>query len=739
MANIYTDIKMFDAESYLANNPDLGEAGYTVENVAEHYVQYGAAEGRAPNAWFDIDFYREQNADLAEVPAGELLLHFAKYGAAEGRNPNPAFGEGQTIAANLFLDYALANKDLQEAFGIAADATRLTDEQQATVANHFFTYGINEDREGGIADVSTNETDAVLKALNAYQATLTAQAAADKAEQDVAAKAAAAKLVDEAGEGEDYDIEEVTNKIANALADDGELNTAVRDTSILKADGDAILVGDLAINEKNIQFVKDSQADALAKAEATVAKLKAENPAVVTLQEKLVAYKAVATEINKTVIDTEAAFEKFDLDNGTTGTTLGFAPADPSAEPATHATYSVDVTVKSDTLTLTFDAKGKLVVKAKAKDEDDNDILVDASAEQVAALNALKGVDALKAALTAAQGNIAAQAAAEKAIKDALVTALKAEGFKAYEKEEEEDEDGETTTLKSISWNDAIKDGKLAAGVELHTAVKKVGDNVVADADAKGYKTIDTAKAELYKVQNISDTGLDIGKIDLAQEAVLGSSFKTEAGEVGKGSEIGVAAAQSKKAVKDVADIKDAMKAFDEVVAKYNEAAELQKELDAATKAVEAADKAVAEAEKAFADLDINLVKADEDGAASGDAYNEDDAEQFADLFVFSSGLKTVDNFDGDDLFFFGDAAVALIVADKANLAAGKQLGGEADVLEIFAVQNGANTELYVEKEAFAGNSSNLVDENNKDFVKIELVGVNAEDLQFDGGFLTLA
>ncbi|WP_269901152.1 hypothetical protein [Paenalcaligenes faecalis] len=62
----------------------------------------------------------------------------------------------------------------------------------------------------------------------------------------------------------------------------------------------------------------------------------------------------------------------------------------------------------------------------------------------------------------------------------------------------------------------------------------------------------------------------------------------------------------------------------------------------------------------------------------------------------------------------------------------------DASAFEIFAVQEGADTVLYVEKEVFAGSSS-VAAADNSDLVQVKLVGVNAEDLQFDGGFLTLA
>lgn len=862
MANIYTDIKLFDAEYYLANNADVAAAIEGTDITAQdHYFLHGAAENRAPNSWFNAAEYVAQNPDLADVDANLLLAHFALHGVNEGRAPNAATaGEDGKIKPALLADYVNAegNEDVKAAIAEITGTpvgAELTAEQAAIAAQHFFAYGINEDRKGGIADeISGDDGDveeAIIEALEAYQAALTAQAAAEKAEQDVAAKAAAAKLVDEAGKDEDYDIEDVAGKIAETLANDGALNNGVRTAA------DDLLPPSLEINEQSVALVKDAQASALATAQKQVDLLKAQNASVVTLQEKIAAYNTAAEEINASVIDYTAEAAKFGLANELGANAANLANADDakafqvsvtlakgdvaqltvvdgklvvtgvSAEAVTGvAEKQTELTTAEEGLdtaktaleaaqtqlgiaeaeaaaaqkwvdelsenevVLTLDSpEGVEALLAKLEDvtEDESELFAvkgaldaidtgapeydavnaailtarDAKLNEVAAadvegkttavttaeddvttaeeavtaaktalekaltegasdeaveeFNKLKGVDAFKAQVEAIYGNIAKEAAAEKAIANATIAALKDAGYKVYGADN-----------KVVAWSKVkIVDGQVVAAVE--------GDDTVYTLRAldKAGKPID-GKGDVALKVDLFETG----SIDADTGNVVKESAKLNQTNLPKA--IVDAAKDSKDAVEAVTEITKAMKAFDEALAKYNEAAELQKELDAATKAVEAADKAVVDAEKAFADLDINLVKA-EDGVASGETYNEDDAEQFADLFVFSTALKTVNDFDGDDLFYFGDAAVALVVADKADLAAGKQLGGQDNVLEIFAVQNGANTDLYVEKVAFAGNSSNEVNADNKDFVKIELVGVNAEDLQFDGGFLTFA
>ncbi len=70
-----------DADYYLTRYPDVAAA-----NLApiEHYVRYGADEGRWPNAWFDTAHYLQANPDVAASGINPLL-HFLAHGHAEGR------------------------------------------------------------------------------------------------------------------------------------------------------------------------------------------------------------------------------------------------------------------------------------------------------------------------------------------------------------------------------------------------------------------------------------------------------------------------------------------------------------------------------------------------------------------------------------------------------------------------------------------------------------------------------
>src|SRR5690554_495713 len=142
MANPY-----FNAAYYLAHNQDLVIAGYTEANAEEHYNEFGAGEGRAPNSWFDSQAYLLANSDLITggITKATALQHFADYGVYEGRvfNNNPALDPANFPASG----YAEANEDVAEAFGIE-DPANLTPEQEANLLSHFLIYGLKEGREG---------------------------------------------------------------------------------------------------------------------------------------------------------------------------------------------------------------------------------------------------------------------------------------------------------------------------------------------------------------------------------------------------------------------------------------------------------------------------------------------------------------------------------------------------------------------------------------------------------------
>jgi len=106
----------FDADWYLQKNIDIANAGV---DPAIHYLQYGIAEGRAPSEtflkdepvtpidyrlalledseWFDADWYLKQYPDVASA-GSNAAEHYLQFGAAEGRQPGPLFDEGYYLS-----------------------------------------------------------------------------------------------------------------------------------------------------------------------------------------------------------------------------------------------------------------------------------------------------------------------------------------------------------------------------------------------------------------------------------------------------------------------------------------------------------------------------------------------------------------------------------------------------------------------------------------------------------------
>ncbi len=73
---------LFDEAWYAATNEDVVKAGH---DPVEHYVLYGAAEGRDPSPLFSTQGYLEINPDVADTGMNPLV-HYIKYGMAEQRS-----------------------------------------------------------------------------------------------------------------------------------------------------------------------------------------------------------------------------------------------------------------------------------------------------------------------------------------------------------------------------------------------------------------------------------------------------------------------------------------------------------------------------------------------------------------------------------------------------------------------------------------------------------------------------
>jgi capsular polysaccharide biosynthesis protein len=75
----------FDDESYLANNPDVAQAGI---DPLFHYLHYGGFEGRDLPPHFYSQWYLDTYEDVGKSGINPLV-HYLKYGQKEGRRKEP--------------------------------------------------------------------------------------------------------------------------------------------------------------------------------------------------------------------------------------------------------------------------------------------------------------------------------------------------------------------------------------------------------------------------------------------------------------------------------------------------------------------------------------------------------------------------------------------------------------------------------------------------------------------------
>jgi hypothetical protein len=85
-----SDSFLFDASYYLLKHPDLINMS-SISAVVDHF-KATAANGSAPNAWFDPVYYASKWADLQplKLTAAELFAHYNLYGVWEGRSAGAA-------------------------------------------------------------------------------------------------------------------------------------------------------------------------------------------------------------------------------------------------------------------------------------------------------------------------------------------------------------------------------------------------------------------------------------------------------------------------------------------------------------------------------------------------------------------------------------------------------------------------------------------------------------------------
>lgn len=127
MANKILNSGLFNEQAYLARYPDVA-AGWK-GTAEEHFLQYGANEGRIGNTNFDVTYLRSTYADLSGMTAAQLYTWYNQYGYAENRVTSSA------LASFDAARYLADNADLGKG-GVTANSALA----------HYLMFGVTEGR-----------------------------------------------------------------------------------------------------------------------------------------------------------------------------------------------------------------------------------------------------------------------------------------------------------------------------------------------------------------------------------------------------------------------------------------------------------------------------------------------------------------------------------------------------------------------------------------------------------------
>lgn len=276
--------------------------------------------------------------------------------------------------------------------------------------------------------------------------------------------------------------------------------------------------------------------------------------------------------------------------------------------------------------------------------------------------------------------------------------------------------DGETVIFDGVTYTAASSDGDSATkAAAAFASAYNAGSSVSWDAVDNGNGTVTFTAKAVGNVTNVTTAGFTgaTGKVTDVAINVEG---------VAAGSTTTITSTTTK--VQDLKDALDALTALNEAVADFEAARELSTELATLNEAITDATSAITDSVE-DGGLGINLLPSTATTFTSKD-----------DVFLFTEGTnKSLAGFgvSGEDKIFFGEEFTLVAIADGKAITDNV---GDAAALEILWAQQGNNLVLYVEEETFAGNSSAGA---AADITTITLTGVNAADVSFEGGFLTIA
>ena len=114
----------------------------SITNAFDHYVNTGAAAGKAPNTWFDPFYYANKWSDLKplNLDAATLFMHYNLYGVWEGRSAGSTFDKYDGDR------YLRENPDV--AAYVDANVKDFLGSRVNGAIAHYIIYGANESRTG---------------------------------------------------------------------------------------------------------------------------------------------------------------------------------------------------------------------------------------------------------------------------------------------------------------------------------------------------------------------------------------------------------------------------------------------------------------------------------------------------------------------------------------------------------------------------------------------------------------
>lgn len=693
----------FDAAYYLKQNTDVAnavEAG-EIASAEAHWEQFGAEEGRNPNATFNTTEYLAANTDVAESGMNPLD-HFLQFGAGEGRAPNASYAD---VAAGFDADaYLQANQDV-------AGAVEAGDFESAY--QHWVLFGQFEDaRPVATFNGGTPVTDVIAQnEEDAGEPSELTEALTNLATAEAGVTAALASAAETVNAGEETPREGDALKDFVEQFDEDQLKQEITEAEDAIAAAEADINNETAdlLGSRGTEFNDAGDAD-LGDGAGDAA------DAVVDGAE----YAADADAVDSNGEDYTATFD-LGIKGTDNLTDANIAKAVTEAQKAVNADkaqYYVTTDADGD-----VDGAELASYDGTAEEfQDDSDAAVDvvtAKGLQIAAANA---ESALNADVSANGTNVELLTELRTAISDFVdnggdlstevagdAAGVDLSGFGAA--------DGASTAT-------TIGDLLTAANFVLAKEDEAQASDAETLLDLFGEYDADTEEYEgTYALGDGTDVAGIQSVIDKLESRDELAEKSDDADNAFEGTVTGglLAEAEALQAARDAQ--KDAVTEAEEAL---TDAQNDLAELNGAQAAYDSAVSDLEEAQQYFEDNGLEL-PVSLDGGVTATAEN--------DLFLFNGEASTLAGFglEGDDQLFIGTDFTLSAVEASVDVAG--ERNGDAGVLEVFAQQNGNNVELFFENETFAGNA-----QNGDDLTQVTLTGVSTDDLSLNAdGFITIA